>query len=504
LFKNSIKARPELTGEVDFLRNYFSKNKAFEPGQNGEFLWQHFTQLQQQPLYVLPYNVNGKFNGFLMLNKARGVPVAEFYNFGKNFKRQGKTLHSKDAFTVNLLLNKIINGTTQYEFSSVNKMPLVFRKFTKIDAQSRKPGPNEKLTVHIETNVETAMAMPYPECETRICTWVETPNFQWVEVCWYQNGCDDQDPWGGFGDDGIYIDPYADPVGGGGGGNTSFDEMVNSVVDSLDLTDAEMLTIWHGDPQSFVELYYYLKNSDQPEKKGIAKSHLDGLELDNGLPNLEYRNFCLGHRQSANNNFLWFEDSTWVDNPNNINFDLDSTNQQYDELTAEEKRLVAIYPRQAVIIRGNVDNARRATEDKMGPGEALNTKKDAFRHAYFNAINTKDCPMNIFPPASAEQIVRKFANAHESEVPAVLILEKQMDLFNNDVGISYASWLFFASDESVANAIKEKLDNGELRYIKPLDNVLSKPYDLNGDGIQDCVTCLNGILPNSVLAPTNL
>jgi hypothetical protein len=103
----------------------------------------------------------------------------------------------------------------------------------------------------------------------------------------------------------------------------------------------------------------------------------------------------------------------------------------------------------------------------------------------------------------ASNIVLQFANAHESEVPSALNLEKDMDLFNNSVGINYCLNCWTTSNSSIASAILTKLNNGDLRYIKPLDFVASPTYDANRDGIQDCSTCLNGILPSSVLKPTN-
>jgi len=90
-------------------------------------------------------------------------------------------------------------------------------------------------------------------------------------------------------------------------------------------------------------------------------------------------------------------------------------------------------------------------------------------------------------------------------VPSLLHLEKEMDLFNNNVGISYCiscSWL--TSNNSISSAIMTKLNNGELKYIKPLNFVSSPKYDANDDDVQDCPTCLNGILSTSALTPTNL
>jgi len=106
-----------------------------------------------------------------------------------------------------------------------------------------------------------------------------------------------------------------------------------------------------------------------------------------------------------------------------------------------------------------------------------------------------------------ESIADKFGIAHESEVPPTLSIEKTMDLFNNNVGIILAqSYVFpiFNSNQSVANEIYQKLLNGELKYLTPLDFNISKGYDVNPhDGIQDCSTCLNGIYSNTQLKPTN-
>ena len=54
-----------------------------------------------------------------------------------------------------------------------------------------------------------------------------------------------------------------------------------------------------------------------------------------------------------------------------------------------------------------------------------NDKSDAFRHSYYNVINVK-----VVGIARAKE----FSDANESEVPTSLIKEKEMDLFNNNVG----------------------------------------------------------------------
>jgi hypothetical protein len=93
--------------------------------------------------------------------------------------------------------------------------------------------------------------------------------------------------------------------------------------------------------------------------------------------------------------------------------------------------------------------------------------------------------------------------AHESEVPLGLLLEKQMDIFNNNVGIAYCLNCFSTSNSTISNAILTKLNNGELRHIKPLSLAASPYYDANSDGVHDCSYCWNGIISSSILVPTN-
>lgn len=57
----------------------------------------------------------------------------------------------------------------------------------------------------------------------------------------------------------------------------------------------------------------------------------------------------------------------------------------------------------------------------MGNNER-NDKSDAFRHSFYNVINTKYC---------GTAIAKLFLNAHESEAPQNLHLENSMDLLNN-------------------------------------------------------------------------
>jgi hypothetical protein len=267
---------------------------------------------------------------------------------------------------------------------------------------------------------------------------------------------------------------------------------------TLALTTAQYDWLYDN-PLEAAQIYAFLQSSTQAEKIEIAKEHVNQIITDNN-----YMNFVKNHTSTGNSFIVWWIDNPWLDNANNFNLDITHETQQYDKLTAEEKALVAVFPVQAFEIKQNVSVAFAMSTARMGAGtnNGLNDKKDAFRHAFFNAINTRDAPPRLLPvPLTASYIVRLFSNAHESEVPQQLQLEKQMDVFNNDVGINYCWNCFNTSDESIALAIKAKLETGLLRYLSPLDNANYPFYNPNNPG---CVTCSNGIAPGiTLLIPTN-
>ena len=121
------------------------------------------------------------------------------------------------------------------------------------------------------------------------------------------------------------------------------------------------------------------------------------------------------------------------------------------------------------------------------PNYGLNDKKDAFRHAFFNALNTRDVtPRGISPypppvgwlPYTSAQIVTMFANAHESEVPVQLIKEKVMDVHNNTEGINYCqSCNSTYTNSYISEAIMQILLFGSLHYLSPL---LPPPFFSDG------------------------
>ncbi len=194
--------------------------------------------------------------------------------------------------------------------------------------------------------------------------------------------------------------------------------------------------------------------------------------------------------------YLWWLDDAWLDE----NFHTDPYDR-FKKLTFEEKQLVKANPVAALLIDKNKDKAFAETR-RLFPTGGLNDKADAFRHAFFNALNERDCGKD---PISLASVAKKFSDAHESEVPIQLSLEKQMDLWNNSVGHNLGNVMFplLTSDSDLSQAVMQKLLNGELKYLSPLDWTASPDFDGNGDGVQDCSVCRNGIISSTSLRPTN-
>lgn len=165
----------------------------------------------------------------------------------------------------------------------------------------------------------------------------------------------------------------------------------------------------------------------------------------------------------------------------------------WKNLSQAEKNLIKQLPLEAYGVFENRKIAEDETRARFG-SNGRNDKSDAFRHAYYTLINSK-----VVGISTAEL----FSDAHESEVPNALLKEKQMDLFNNNVGHQSISGNGDKSLSELSNIIFTKLVNGNLRYLSPLNFVSSPLYDANRDGVQDCPNCANGITSATVLTPTN-
>ncbi len=156
-------------------------------------------------------------------------------------------------------------------------------------------------------------------------------------------------------------------------------------------------------------------------------------------------------------------------------FEIDPYNT-WRSLTDDERDLISREPFAAWGIYQNREIAVQETIRRFGQN-GRNNKADAFRHAYYNALNAEFAGVDL---------AEEFGNAHESETPQELSLEKEMDLFNNEAGRNLIDQ--GETNSELSDAVFSALEQGELRYLSPLDPAFSS---------------IGGINPNTRLIPTN-
>ena len=193
----------------------------------------------------------------------------------------------------------------------------------------------------------------------------------------------------------------------------------------------------------------------------------------NGIVPAEVINFAkeVVEAKESNNYTNLFNSTLFTQNPYNV----------WKTLSQAEKNLIKKNWSEAYHIYKNRKVAEDATEQKFNRN-GLNDKSDAFRHAYYNAINAK---------AVGVDIAKLFSDAHESETPIRFIKEEKMDLFNNNVGHQSLLLNSNLSLTQLADLIYQKLLNGDLRYLKPIN------YNDPNFGYT------HGITVNTLLKPTN-
>ena len=145
------------------------------------------------------------------------------------------------------------------------------------------------------------------------------------------------------------------------------------------------------------------------------------------------------------------------------------------ELTDAEKALVLDHPFKAIEVNIAKGRAEDYTVEYFG-NNGHNDKSDAFRHSIWNGLMIK---------AIGYSLAYDFATAHE-DMPdeCMVMIEKEMDLFNNMIGrivantlgkYTYTNWLGFTvtkfySNDKIAEIMFDELEDGRMRYI--IDGVL--------------------------------
>ena len=154
--------------------------------------------------------------------------------------------------------------------------------------------------------------------------------------------------------------------------------------------------------------------------------------------------------------FEWWKDNNLIDTHSFFNKDPYNV---WRRLTQKEKEILKLYPAAAIILNRNKTIAEQRTYNSYGKN-GLNDNSDAFRHAYFNALNSRDM---------GKWLAKKLSDAHESETPAIWSLEVQMDLFNNNIGHQAGYSFSNKNDIEMGNLIKDKINNGLGRYLSPIN-----------------------------------
>lgn len=123
--------------------------------------------------------------------------------------------------------------------------------------------------------------------------------------------------------------------------------------------------------------------------------------------------------------------------------------------------------------------------DRQGEWIGNDGHRDAFRHAYWNALLAKK-----FGGQWAEQ----FTTAHEA-LPGNPGTREAMDLYNNKIGREVYANNPGASDEELANLIQEAVNDGKLVIIDKDGNLAwSDCVPLHEHGLTDGIS-QNGVIP---------
>lgn len=256
--------------------------------------------------------------------------------------------------------------------------------------------------------------------------------------------------------------------GGSGGGNNGLptDPMgyMGLVSDYFYLTSDEQYYLYSHHKER-VMLNNFLEDNHSIDDQEFIDELLDKLVLYNySIPTYYSSNYP---GKSDGMPFKWWESENYLNNYFNLDF--------YDDvhLTKQEKILIAIWAEQAYIIYKNKPIAENMTISVFGYN-GRNDKSDAFRHSFFNAINTRDVQGGLL--IRGRDIVRLFGRAHESEVPDNLIKEKIMDLHNNDIGINaYGFYTGMETNNEIKDGLYFLLNQGHMTYLSPLTPPLGAP-----------------------------
>ena len=136
---------------------------------------------------------------------------------------------------------------------------------------------------------------------------------------------------------------------------------------------------------------------------------------------------------------------------------------RWNELTKCEKDFFRTNPHHLYNAKLNRSEAEDAAHNRFGncnngsDHPLHNTIGDAYRHAYFSALNTQ-----IMGYSNAKTL----GDAHECEVPISELNEKKMDLHNNAWGYHYGSTVSVVNERQFHNSFMDALNKGQIKIIQ--------------------------------------
>jgi RHS repeat-associated protein len=169
--------------------------------------------------------------------------------------------------------------------------------------------------------------------------------------------------------------------------------------------------------------------------------------------------------QFASNNPVWMIDIDGLEG---------TTYDQWKRLTTDEKILIVKYPYVVNDLKRNRALAFQKTEelftgtDSEGTG-FLNDEADAFRHAFFNALNAQ---------SFGKEIAKELGKAHENldNPQEIRQNQRKMDLHNNAVGQDIGEANPDATADELVKMVEEERKSGGLVVLKdPTDETGNTP-----------------------------
>ncbi|MFA6925223.1 MAG: RHS repeat-associated core domain-containing protein, partial [Bacteroidales bacterium] len=169
--------------------------------------------------------------------------------------------------------------------------------------------------------------------------------------------------------------------------------------------------------------------------------------------------------QFASNNPIWMVD---IDGLEGTKYD------QWKKLTTEEKKVIATHFTIVKQLEKNRELAIQKTAELFTGTESektgfYNDEADAFRHAYFNALNTQ---------SFGRDLANKLGKAHEAldDPSKIKLNQKKMDLHNNAVGQDVGAANPNATADELAQKVEEQRKAGNMVVLKdPTDETGTIP-----------------------------